>query len=151
MSISKLAVGLALALFALGVGAQQQETDAVTAANQAFYAALSARDIGTMGKVWSHADVQNIGPRSRAVDVGWDAVRNSLEGTFATFQELKVSMDQAHVKVSGSTAWVSGIEKAQRKDKAGQSSSGANLATNIYVKEGGRWLMVHHHASPVPQ
>jgi hypothetical protein len=24
------------------------------------------------------------------------------------------------------------------------------LATNVFILSGGRWLMVHHHASPVP-
>lgn len=128
------------------------EVDGVKAANQAFYAALSARDVGAMQKAWSaDADIQNIGPRSKAAEVGWPAIRKSLEGTFAAFPELKVSMDEPRIKINGSTAWVSGIEKAQRKNKAGETGGGTNLGTSIFVKQGGRWLMVYHHASPVPQ
>jgi hypothetical protein len=36
-------------------------------------------------------------------------------------------------------------------DKAGTGSSGSNLETNIFQKQDGRWLMVHHHASLMPQ
>jgi hypothetical protein len=48
----------------LGAVAQQAaDMDTVKAANQAFYAALSALDIGAMQKVWcADADIQNIGP-----------------------------------------------------------------------------------------
>jgi ketosteroid isomerase-like protein len=128
------------------------EIDAVKSANEAFYAALSARDTGAMQKVWSSdADIQNIGPFSKAADVGWSALKTGFERTFNNFQELKVWMEQPRVKINGSTAWVSGIEKVQRKNKAGEASSGTNFGTNIFVKQGDRWLMVYHHASAVPQ
>jgi hypothetical protein len=55
----------------------------VKAANQAFYAALSARDIGAMQKVWSSdIDIENIGPFSKAAHVGWDAIKKRFEETF---------------------------------------------------------------------
>ena len=148
------AVTLSAVLFAAGDASAQKasEADAVKAANQAFYAALSARDAGRMQKVWSSdADIQNIGPRSKAAEVGWPAIKQSLERTFEAFPELKVSMDEPRIKINGSTAWVSGIEKAQRKNKAGETGSGTNVGTSIFAKQGGRWLMVYHHASAVPQ
>ena len=112
--------------FAAGnAGAQKaSEIDAVKAANQAFYTALSARDVGAMQKTWSgDTDIQNIGPRSKAAEGGWATIKKSLEGTFALFPELKVSMDEPRIKINGSTAWVSGIEKAQRKNKAGEENA----------------------------
>ena len=128
------------------------EMDAVKAANQAFYTALSARDIGAMQKLWSSdADIQNIGPRSKTIDVGWNAMKKGFEAVFDNFPELKVSMEQPRIKINGSTAWVSGIEKAQRKNKAGEAGTGTNLGTSIFVKQSGRWLMVYHHASAVPE
>ena len=152
--LSIFAVTLLGVTFAAGnaVAQKASEMDAVKAANQAFYTALSARDIGTMQKLWSgDADIQNVGPRSKAAEVGWVTIKKSLEGTFDNFPELKVSMEQPRIKINGSTAWVSGIEKAQRKNKAGEASSGTNLGTSIFVKQGGRWLVVYHHASAVPQ
>ena len=134
------------------VAQQQSEMDAVKAANQAFYAALSARDISAMQKVWSSdADTQNLGPRDKAFTVGWDTMKNGFGRLFDSLAELNVSMTEPRIKIVGSVAWASGIEQAQRKDKTGATSSGTNLATNIFQNQDGRWLMVHHHASLMPQ
>ena len=153
--LSIFAATLLADIFAAGDAIAQKkasEVDAVKAANQAFYAALSARDVGRMQKIWSgDADIQNIGPRSKTAEVGWATIKQSFEQTFDFFPELKVSMDEPRIKINGSSAWVSGIEKAQRKNKAGETGSGTNVGTSIFVKQGGRWLMVYHHASALPQ
>src|SRR6476659_9004212 len=55
--------------FAAGntVAQQPSAMDAVKAANQSFYTALSARDIDAMQKVWSNEpNVINMGPRHKA-------------------------------------------------------------------------------------
>jgi len=131
--------------------AEPLDMDAVKAANQAFYTALSAGDIAAMEKVWSSdPDIQNIGPRSKTVTVGWDMIKKGFEATHDAFPELKVSMEP-RIKIVGTVAWASGIEHTQRKNKAGAASSGSNLATNIFQKQNGKWLMVYHHASLTPQ
>jgi ketosteroid isomerase-like protein len=134
-------------------GAQQlSEAAGVKAADEAFYAALSARNIAAMQKVWSHdPDTQNIGPRSKTVAVGWNTIAKGYEATFDAFPELQVSVEEPRIKIVGDIAWVSGIEKAKRKNKAGETSSGSNMGTSIFQKQDGRWLMVYHHASPMPQ
>jgi len=60
-------------------------------------------------------------------------------------------MEQPLIKVNGSVAWVSGIEHAEGKDKTGVAFSRSNLVTNIFEKRAAVWLMVHHHASRMPQ
>jgi ketosteroid isomerase-like protein len=127
------------------------ETDAVKAANQAFYSAFSTRDVAAMQKVWSSdADIQNIGPTNKSVTVGWDKIGKGFQTLFAAFPELKSTMEP-DIKIVGAVAWTTGIEQVQRKDKAGAISSASNLATNIFQKQDGHWLMVHHHASRIPQ
>ena len=134
------------------VAQQAADINAVKAANQAFYAALSARDIGAMQKVWSSdVDIENIGPFSKTAHVGWDAIKKRFEETFGNVSELKDSMEQPRIKINGNIAWVSGIEQGESKDKAGTLHSDTNLATNIFEKKAGDWLMVYHHASRVPQ
>ena len=128
------------------------DMDAVRKANEAFYAALSARDVAAIQKVWSSdADIQNIGPRSKMIDSGWEAHKSSYDRTFDAFPELKVSMPEPRIKVNGSTAWVSGLEHAERKTKTGERVKGSNLGTSIFVKQAGKWRMVYHHASAIPQ
>src|SRR5690348_13802719 len=88
------------------VAQQASDIDAVKAANQAFYTALSARDISAMQKAWSSdVDIQNIGPASKAAAVGWDDIKKRFEETFGNFSELKVSMEQPRIKINGSIAW----------------------------------------------
>ena len=55
---------------------------AVTAANSAFYTAVSALDPVAMEKVWSHeAYVNSIGPRSKTIAVGSTAVQDFIRLT----------------------------------------------------------------------
>ena len=147
-----LPVVLAAGISGPAIAQKPSDVEAVKQANQAFYAALSARDVAAIRKVWSSdADIQNIGPRSKTVDVGWEAQKAAYDSTFAAFPELKVSMPEPRVKVNGSTAWVSGIEHAERKTKSGERVTGTNLGTSIFVKQGGAWRMVYHHASAIPK
>ncbi|HEV2099135.1 MAG TPA: nuclear transport factor 2 family protein [Stellaceae bacterium] len=121
------------------------------AANQAFYSAFSARDVAAMQKVWSSdPDIQNIGPTNKSVTVGWDKIGKGFETLFAAFPELKSTMEP-DIKIVGAVAWTTGIEQVQRKDKAGTTSSAKNLVTNIFQKQDGHWMMVHHHASRIAQ
>jgi hypothetical protein len=73
---------LGVAISTSGAVAQPaSDMDAVKAANRAFYTALSARDVGTIQKVWSSdPDIQNIGPGDKAIGLGWDGAKKSYEG-----------------------------------------------------------------------
>jgi hypothetical protein len=56
------------------------------------------------------------------------------------------------VRMNGETALVVGIEVARGKRvNSGEIVEFAALTTNVYEKRDGRWLMVHHHGSRVPQ
>jgi ketosteroid isomerase-like protein len=131
---------------------QQSDTEAVTAANVAFEKALSARDINAMEKVWARkANVIAIHPSSKAVVVGWEAVRKSWEGAFDRFAEITVSMKEPQIRVSKNVAWIVGVEAAEGKLKSGDPVSFAAFTTNMYEKRDGHWLMVLHASSRVPQ
>jgi hypothetical protein len=42
---------------------------------------------------------------------------------------------------------VAGPEKVREKIKSGAAFAFTALGTTIYEKQGGRWLIAHHHAS----
>ena len=139
----------------LGAGAAQParaqsaaDVASVTAANAAFYVALSARDAAAMGKVYAHTDyVVNVGPRSTAILVGWPAVEGWAKGLASLFDTLDAKATSARVRVNGNTAWVVATEHASGKLKSGGAAIEWDLiSTNVYEKIGGRWLMVSHHA-----
>jgi hypothetical protein len=84
-TLKKIAVGLLFVGVAFVAGdaiAQQSpEMNAVKAANEGFYKALSARDIVAMQKVWANdGEIINLGLRHKAPDVGWDAAKKVLYG-----------------------------------------------------------------------
>ncbi len=121
----------------------------VKAANQAYYTALSARDLSAMERVWSRSpgDVNIAPPIRPAAHTGWEAIRKNYETFWATLDELNVSMPEPTIAIHGSAAWVFGIEQARRKTKDGRVSGGPNFGTSIFVKEDGRWVMVFHQAA----
>ncbi len=145
-------IGLALAP-APAMAQPMSDVDAVKAANAAFYAALSARDVKKMEAVWAtKAYVVNMGPRLKTFAVGHDeAVAKWWPAAFEHFLELNVSMSTvAQLQVNGNAAWVVGNESATGVTKAGPVKF-QTFVTNIFEKDGGRWLMVSHHAQPIPQ
>ena len=144
---SAAALGL---LMGVAVAQQPADTDAVKAANSAFYAALSGLDAKAMGGVWADKPyVVNIGPRSKKVDVGYaDAVTKWSAELTEVFSELKVVMTStAQVQTDGKLAWVIGSEHAEGKRKDGTPVAFDTFVTNIFEKDGNRWLMVSHHGA----
>ena len=131
---------------------EESDLDQVKAANQAYYSALSARDLPAMERVWTRSprDVNVAPPVRPAAHKGWDAIKKNYQTFWASLDELTVSMAEPHIVIHDSVAWVFGIEQAKRKDKNGQVSGGPNFGTSIFVKVDGRWLMVFHQAALIP-
>lgn len=128
--------------------------DGVKAASKAFYAALAVLDDGTaMSKVWGPKKpyVTFVGPRSKAIIVGWDAQKKYWVENNKAFEERKVSVAEPHIHVNGNLAWEMGVETGNVKLKNGTASKVDNFVTNVYERIDGRWLMVSHHAQPRPQ
>jgi ketosteroid isomerase-like protein len=118
-------------------------------ANDAFYKALSGGSIEGISAAYAHdADVTSLHEDSKEVAVGWQAVLASWEAVpFDASSELSVTMSDPVIKISGSSARVVGFEKVRGKMGNGEVFAWTLLGTNIYEKQDGKWLMVHHHAS----
>jgi ketosteroid isomerase-like protein len=148
---------LALCAFlAWGSAANAQDADigAITAANQAFYAALSARDPKAMEAVWANKPyVTNIGPRSKTILVGYaDAVSKYWPATFEFFSQMSVSSTTAQIQADGKLAWVVGTENVVLQPKSGGDPLKFDtFVTNVFEKDGDRWLMISHHAQVIPK
>jgi ketosteroid isomerase-like protein len=98
---------LGAALPASQVAGQQtaQQTSAVervNAAGQIFIAAIAARDLQAMEKLWAHEPyVTFIGPLSTTVVVGWDGVKKAWEMRFSQFDRVTISLADSHVHSNG--------------------------------------------------
>ena len=112
----------------------------VLSANEAFYAAFRGSDLKAMDAVWAKkADVAVIHPGWPSLD-GRKNVMESWRGIMASGVPDIHSVDPK-VYVNGDSAFVICYEDI---------GSGFLIATNVFVKEGGAWRMVHHQAGPTP-
>ena len=96
------------------------EVKKIKASNDAYYKALSARDMRAMEKVWTcAADNMLIAPPANPrVYVGWSAIKRNWEAYWPRFAEYRVTMRVNKVNVSEPVAWVHGIETSHRRTKS---------------------------------
>jgi ketosteroid isomerase-like protein len=118
-------------------------------ANADFYSALEVASIDDMDRIWLHEDwVRCVHPGWDML-VGWRRVRESWERIFENGQKMKISPSEVWVRLSDGLAWVTCTENITVYSNASFDVVQA-VATNMFVLCDGRWLMAHHHASPVP-
>jgi ketosteroid isomerase-like protein len=126
------------------------DEEEVLTANRAFYAALRSLDISLMAQVWSHEDwVRCLHPGWDLL-LGWDEVGGSWEEIFRSTEQMMVSISRTLVHVAGDVAWVSCLENVTTAFQ-NDFSSALVEATNIFQRRQGRWLLVHHHTTPLAQ
>ena len=117
---------------------------AVTATNDAFYAAFEDGDLDALLAVWEHSDdVLCTHPGWPALH-GWQAVKESWERIAMGPGTQQFIITDTRVRVSGDLAWVSCDENL-----LGNRSSTVT-SINVFRRQlDDRWLMVAHHGSPV--
>ena len=109
----------------------------ILATNAAYYRAFRMGDDALMGRVWHDGDVSCVHP-------GWPLIRGR-DAVLASYRRIMSNPDQppvtAHeeqVIVTGDVARVICVEAV----------AGALLvASNLFMREGPEWRMIHHHAS----
>lgn len=111
---------------------------AVLEANRLFYRAFADGDLPLMQRVWASTEL------IACVHPGWRALHGHAE-VMASWRAIlaegpsRIEHADARALVSGESAIVTCLE---------QLPGGELVATNVFVREGGSWRMVHHHASP---
>jgi ketosteroid isomerase-like protein len=121
---------------------------AVREANERFYRAFESLDLGEMDRVWAHGDhAACVHPGWRRLH-GWDDVRRSWAAIFRSTSEMRFTITDVTVELRGEVGWVHCTENIL-SETGGSLSITAILATNVFERRAGRWLLVHHHASHV--
>lgn len=113
----------------------------VLEANAAFYAAFAGGDAEAMDELWARdVDVACVHP-------GWDPLRGR-DPVMASFRAIlqqnppPIACRDPSVHLYGDAAFVVCIEAFP---------GGSLVATNVFVRERGRFRLVHHQASPAPR
>lgn len=126
-----------------------QEFKEVLSVNEMFYKALGSRNLGLMEEVWIKD------PRAKCVHpgwpilLGWEAIKQSWKNIFDSGGPTKIQISNVNVEMSGDLAWVTCIEHISHIIRD-QVQINMTQATNIFERHGSDWLMIHHHASPMP-
>lgn len=114
------------------------QQEAVLFANEAFYLAFSSKDLTAMADVWATK------VRVTCIHPGWlplfgrDEVMESWEGIFAG-DAPQISCHGAQAHMYGDSATVLCYERIPESYL---------VATNVFIRGGGLWKLVHHQAGP---
>jgi ketosteroid isomerase-like protein len=113
--------------------------EAVLFANEAFYQAFAARDLAAMEEVWArHCPVACIHPGWPPLH-GRQAVMRSWQGILGNPESPAVACHDARATIFGDSAMVVCFEGVP---------GGFLVATNLFVRQGAVWKLVHHQAGP---
>jgi ketosteroid isomerase-like protein len=125
------------------------QSEEVLRINEKFYRALENGKLDLMEEIWLKD------PRAKCVHPGWpmlwgwEAIRQSWKNIFDSGVPAKIQISNVSAEVSGDLAWVTCIEHVSYLIRDRIQINLAQ-ATNIFERQGSRWLMIHHHASPMP-
>ncbi len=124
------------------------DRDAVLAANAAFYRAFESLDLARMEDVWLRAPSIKCVHPGWGLLVGWGPIMESWQRIFVSTLAMRFTLTHVHAEVAGDLAWVVLTENIESRTHEGKAT-GQVQATNLFQRDRGRWLLVHHHGSPV--
>ena len=126
---------------------EDEDIEAVKAANQRFYDAFGALDIEAMEAAWEPSDrAMCVHPGWQPL-VGWDDIRASWQGIFDNAMLMHFNVQYVNVVAEGDCGWVTCVENITSVLQ-GRASNFGILATNIFVHTPQGWRMTAHHGSP---
>lgn len=118
-----------------------EDAQRILFANEAFYAAFAAADMQAMAETWSDRNpVSVVHPGAPAI-FGRDAVLRSWHEILDGSARFDIAMADPQVSVIGASGLVVCHETVGRHSL---------IATNLFLREGMQWRMVHHHSAPGP-
>lgn len=124
------------------------DREAVLAANEAFYRAFESLELARMEQVWLRDQrIACVHPGWRRL-TGWGPVMTSWERIFQSAFEMQFEVRDAVVTVRGDLAVVLVEEVLTQRGYDGASRSQV-IATNVFERADGAWLMTLHHGSPI--
>lgn len=114
--------------------------DDVLAANRRFYAAFAAADYAAMDELWARAAVVTCVHPGWTPLVGRDVVMQSWAAILASATPGELAHGDAEAFAGADLAYVVCSETIGEAEL---------IATNVFVREGEAWKLVHHQAGPV--
>ena len=125
------------------------DKDHILEVNSRFYEALGNRDLELMGTVFVHDERAGCTHPGWIMLRGWEAIRQSWENVFDPEDKLDIKLHNVTVDIKGDAACVTCVQELTYI-KRKPVMMNISISTNIFERTEAGWLMVIHHASPIP-
>ena len=125
---------------------------ALKLASKSFYAAINQMlkgNVAPMAEVWAQTALATAMHPIGGAERGWPKVKKSWAQVAAIAGGGKVTLKSAKWNVGKDMAIESGVEVGTAV-MAGTTVSINDRVTNVYVRTGRVWKLVHHHTDPSP-
>lgn len=117
--------------------------------NERFYKALGTRDLELMDTVWIKDSRAGCVHPGWVMLQGWQAIRQSWENVFDPRDQVDIKLSGISVEVKGDVAWLTCIQELTYINRD-PIMMNVSQSTNIFERRDSGWLMILHHASPIP-
>ena len=117
--------------------------------NERFYKALGTRDLEMMNTVWVKDSRAGCVHPGWIMLRGWQAIRQSWENVFDPRDQVNIGLSDISVEIKGDIAWLTCIQELTYINRD-PIMVNVSQSTNIFERRDAIWLMVLHHASPIP-
>jgi ketosteroid isomerase-like protein len=125
------------------------DKDLVLEVNERFYRALGSRDLSLMDTVFVHDERAGCTHPGWVMLRGWEAIRQSWENVFDPEDTLDIRLHNVTVDVKGDAACVTCVQELTYINRTPVMMN-VSVSTNLFERTESGWLMVIHHASPIP-
>lgn len=127
----------------------KSDEELILEVNERFYRALGTRDLGLMDTVFVRDERAGCTHPGWVMLRGWEAIRQSWENFFDPEDRLAIKLHNVTVDINGDAACVTCVQELMYV-KRNPVMMNVSISTNIFERTESGWLMVIHHASPIP-
>ncbi|SRR6266545_4762670 len=117
-----------------------ERSTAVLAANEAFYRAFNQKDAGLMELVWAESE------KVTCIHPGWNVLQGR-EAVLESWRSILSNPEQPRIVTGGATVSFFGdVAVVMSRELVAGSPL---VATNLFIRQGEAWRMLHHQSGPV--
>lgn len=122
--------------------------DEIKETSDAFYRALSNRNLKAIVSIWAHEPYTVVAGPSGGLHQGWPQVCHFWEQRFAELADRKVTakLVNSMCHAVGDVGWLSGVERRTIMED-GETWSEELRVTCVLERKGVNWQLVSYHAS----
>jgi uncharacterized protein (TIGR02246 family) len=127
----------------------KSDEELILEVNERFYRALGTRDLSLMDTVFVRDERAGCTHPGWVMLRGWEAIRQSWENVFDPEDRLAIKLHNVTVDINGDAACVTCVQELTYV-KRNPVMMNVSISTNIFERTESGWLMIIHHASPIP-